>query len=162
MTLQDPPQGEITRAQTNLAILQRLAENPTELTDADRDLFGQWSGWGPMGKAFETRDGTWGQIADEVPDLLTPAERETAFAATPGSGANQLLGGAASVAVVDSRDSASSPGTEIGRFFAAAVLANIDFVDYFLKVPPGGGVVFAGATAANLMGAFLEWVELPL
>jgi hypothetical protein len=93
---------------------------------------------------------------------ITVNSNGTAFAATPGSGANQLLGGAASVAVVDSRDSASSPGTEIGRFFAAAVLANIDFVDYFLKVPPGGGVVFAGATAANLMGAFLEWVELPL
>lgn len=93
---------------------------------------------------------------------ITVNRNGTAFMATPGNGANQLLGGAASVAVVDSRDSASSPGTEIGRFFAAAVLANIDFVDYFLKIPPGEGVVFAGATAANLMGAFIEWVELPL
>lgn len=93
---------------------------------------------------------------------ITVNRNGTAFASTPANGANQLLGGAASVAVVDSRDSASSPGTEIGRFFAAAVLANIDFVDYFLKVPPGEGVVFAGQTSGSLMGAFLEWVELPL
>lgn len=93
---------------------------------------------------------------------ITVNSNGTAFAVAPGQGANQLLGGAASAAVVDSRDSASAPGTEIGRFSAAAVLANIDFVDYFLKIPPGSGVVFAGATAGSLLGAFLEWVELPL
>lgn len=126
MTLQDPPSGEITRAQTNLAILRRLAEldDQDQLTDDDRDLFGQWSGWGPMAKAFETRDGTWGEIADEVPDLISPAARETAFAATPTAfyTSSQVIDAAWTLAegIGFGGGRALEPGCGSGRFMAGA------------------------------------------
>lgn len=126
MSLQDPPNGEIARAQANLAVLERLAEltDPAELTDDDRELLGLWSGWGPMSKAFETRDGTWGDIANQVPELVDDAGRETASASllTAFFTTTQVIDAAWTIAegIGFAGGRALEPGCGSGRFMAGA------------------------------------------
>lgn len=84
-TLTSLPTGPLTRARTNLSIVERLAELETGTpTAADLELFTHWSGWGPMAKAFEPTqpDQSWADIGTQLAVLLDAETTAFARAAT--------------------------------------------------------------------------------
>ena len=86
MTLHDPPSGAMGRARRNLEILETLRDlgpNPGPLDTDTTDLLAQWSGWGPMAKAFDPTDETWRGIGENLAELLDEPAAETAFLACP-------------------------------------------------------------------------------
>lgn len=119
--------GPLSRARTNLAVVERLVElgNATP-TDDDLALLARWSGWGPMAKAFEPKaEPAWAEIGQRLAVLLPPAALAEARAAvtTAYYTSNEVMTVmwrmAMSLGVTDGAR-VLEPGCGSGRFIAAA------------------------------------------
>ncbi|MER7166723.1 hypothetical protein ABT336_11760 [Micromonospora sp. NPDC000207] len=78
--------GPLTRARAAVDAVRTLhtlrAAGPTP-DDAQRATLAAWQGWGPLAPVFaEERRGGWATVADDLAELLTPAELEAGESAT--------------------------------------------------------------------------------
>lgn len=122
--------GPLTRARTNLAIVERLVElgdNATPTGD-DLELLARWSGWGPMAQAFDrAADKSWTEIGQRLAVILPPAALAQARAAvtTAYYTSNEVMTVmwrmAMSLGITDGAR-VLEPGCGSGRFIAASPL----------------------------------------
>ncbi len=75
------------KAEANLAaisLLKRLETENRDATDAEKSVLARYAGWGAMPNAFASfPSGEWKSTAQQVKQLLTPEEYESARASTP-------------------------------------------------------------------------------
>lgn len=119
--------GPLTRARTNLAVIERLVDlGDNTPTSDDLDLLARWSGWGPMAKAFERgADGPWAEIGQRLAVVLPPAALASAKAAvtTAYYTSNEVMTVMWRMAMslgIDDGARILEPGCGSGRFIAAA------------------------------------------